>query len=262
MKKLILIIIMIFIMIPNIKAEELKLEFNGSDTVNVDYNTNIYLKVDSQTSFNKIDISYNTSNNIKIISLIPMSSMKEVSKTNSRIILTSDKLIPSGSTVLAFSIKGIKEGNSSLNINSIKITNDQGKIISGNKSSYNLTINSLKNTEELLDEANINALSKATLLVEASEKSELEDDYKAALDSVESLIDSDDKTNLLKRLSEVKYKITIKSECEVKSEDKKDEESSKPIISNSWILLSAGLMLVIVIETICLIVIKARENKI
>ena len=108
------------------------------------------------------------------------------------------------------------------------------------------------------EEENRIALNKATLLVEASEKSLLNDDYDAAYSAVNALEDSSDKTKLLERLEEVKFNIAVKESCDSnKATECKTNECNT---SNGLLIVNVILMLVVIGEFIYIILRQKRED--
>lgn len=251
--KLFITIIVLVLIIPNVSAATISTDFSGANNLNVENISKVYLKLKTSSSFNKIDISYNTNSNMKIIGVTPLGGFKEISSYGNRLIMESDKLVSSGTAVLAFTVEGKTTGKGLLKINSLKVTID-GALIDGGSSSYEIVINPLKTDEELLDETNKTELEKANILVEAAEKSELQDDYDAAYNSVNILINSTEKTKLKKRLEKVKFNISVKKECKVT--DTNLENTQQIMSPKSWILVSGGLAFVVIFETIGLIIKK------
>jgi len=94
-------------------------------------------------------------------------------------------------------------------------------------------------------------INKATVLVEAAEKSLIEEDYEVALNSVNKLIASEQKDNLLKRLEKTKLNIAVKENCPVN--DKIECEKCKECNNIPWIILSVGLFICLATENIYLV---------
>ncbi|MDO4963769.1 MAG: hypothetical protein Q4E75_06730 [bacterium] len=245
MKKFNLIILFIIslVLIPNIKALDVYTSFVGSNVVNEGYTTNVYVKVDAKTSFNKIDICYNTSGAVSILDVNAIGGMRLVNKYSARSIIESDAPIPSGTEVLAFTIKGNYAGEGSLKITSIKVYNGD-EVIAGVASIYSFNVNPQKTEQQLLDETNQSALNKSIILVEAVEKSLLEDDYNSAKESVDALIPSDQKNDLEDRLNEVRFSINVKKEC---SKTEAPVTTQTTVNSKSWILISIVLAFIVII---------------
>ena len=102
------------------------------------------------------------------------------------------------------------------------------------------------------------ALNKAKLLVEAAEKSLLNDDYEAAYKAVEALEDSKDKTELMARLDEVKFNIAVKERCSTLQRKECKNEECKT--SNGLLIINVILLLVVLGEFIYIIVRHKRED--
>lgn len=251
----ILIFVMFLILSPIVKALDVSTEFIGDDVINEGYSTILYVKVDTKTSFDKIDICYKPFGNIEIEDVNAMGGMTISNKYSRRAIITSENLIPSGTVVFAFTLKGVKPGEGSLKITSIDVYNGD-ELITGVAKIHDFVINPAKTDEELLDELNQSALNKSMILVEASEKSLNEEDYTVAKEAVDALIASQTKNSLQDRLNEVRFNIEVNKKC---STDIVVKEPVKTSNSKPWILLCACLSIALIGETVYLII-KSKNN--
>lgn len=300
MKKLKLLIfaIICLIAIPRVNALSVTTKITGSNSIKVGNTTTLYVKINSSSPIRGADITYSASGAISIVSVTPAGGMTKQDQRGNRILLYSSKSLSSGTSVLAIKIKGNKVGTGTLTISKLEASVGKGsdlKTATGNKATFKVTVNPKKTEAEIAAEkeaaekakeaaekakeeaakARAEAekkakeqaekdkkdLEKATALVEAAERSNLKDDYEAALKAVNALKDSTDKTKLLERLEEVRFNIAVKEACKPCEETKCETKEVSSGGTNKWLILNIILLAVVIGEFIYILVSrKNREN--
>ena len=291
MKKLKLLIfaIICLIAIPRVNALSVTTKITGSNSIKVGNTTTLYVKINSSSPIRGADITYSASGAISIVSVTPAGGMTKQDQRNNRILLYSSKSLSSGTSVLAIKIKGTKVGTGTLTISKLEASVGTGsdlKTATGNKATFKVTVNPKKTEAEIAAEkeaaekakeeaakAKAEAekkakeqaekdkkdLEKATALVEAAERSNLQDDYEAALKAVNALKDSTDKTKLLERLEEVRFNIAVKAACKPCEETKCETKEVSSGGTNKWLILNIILLAVVIGEFIYILV--SRKNR-
>jgi len=259
---------------PNVMAASASTKITGTNTVKVGATTKIYIKLDSSSKIEGADVAYSTSGNIKVTNVSVGSGLSQMGKNGNRYILYAQNPIKSGSTILTLTVKGTKEGTGTVNVTRMEAT-VSGTTVNGGTKSYKITVKPAKTQAEIEAEEKAKeeakkkeeaekaekeqkrklAIEKATTLVEASEKSLLEDDYKSALSSVNALEDGKEKEALLKRLEDVKFKIAVNKECDNNNDCVSNTCDTTETCDDCqpWIVLSIILFVCLVIESIYLI---------
>jgi len=257
MKKIGLFILMLccFISIPVVNAATATTSITGTNTVKVGETTKIYIKLNSSDKIEGADVSFSTSGNIKVTNVSVGSGLSNVMNDGNRYILYAKNPVASGSTLLVLTVQGTAKGTGTVSVTKLEAT-VSGQTVKSNNTSYKITVNAPQtqtaNNQTTTTAASVDkqAIKKATTLVEAAERSLLEEDYDAALKAVNKLADSSEKQALLERLEQVKFKIEVLKECptcaEVKCDDC-EEKDCKP-----WIVLSIILFICLVAESIYL----------
>lgn len=281
MKKLkyLVALLLCLIVVPSVKAASVSLA--GTNTIKINKQTTIYVKVNGISKVRGADISFSTSGSIALVSAKEQSGFAKMSQSGNRYALYSQNGVGSGTSVFAITVKGTSVGTGRINVN--VEASDGDNTYAGLASSIDIKVNpamteaekkaqeearkqaeekAKKEAEERAkkeaeaEAAKQEAIKKARVLVEASEKSLQDDDYEAALKAVESLPSCDEKTDFTKRLEDVKFKIAVKKECKTEDQPK---EIVKENNSNAWMILSLVLLVCLVGESIYLVC-KVRKN--
>lgn len=276
MKKISLFILTLccFMFMPKVMAASASTVISGTNTVTVGSTTKIYIKLNSSAKIEGADVAFSTSGNITVTNVQIGSGLRNMMDENNRYILYAQNPVASGSTLLVLTVKGTNVGTGTVNVTKLEAT-VSGETVYSNTASYNITVKAAptqpttptqpsqptqKPTEDdNSDEEIKQAIKKATTLVEAAEKSLLEDDYEDALASVNKLADGAEKTALLKRLADVKLKIEVEKACGDKTCTTECEECEE-CGNNNWIILCIVLFACLVIESGYLIY-TIRKNR-
>lgn len=273
--KLFVLLVLCLMFMPVVHASTASTVITGTNNIKVGQTTSIYIKVNGSDNIEGVDVTYSTSGNISVTNVSVASGFAQMGKSGNRYILYAMNPVSSGSSVLVLTVKGTAVGTGTVTVNSLEAT-VSGETASGGSKSYQITVNPLKTAAEIKaeqekekkeeedrkkqEEERKVALEAATKLVEKSEESLLEKDYDEALKAVDALVTSDDKTALLNRLNDVKFKIAVNNECSnqnpIKCEECKDiNDDAKP-----WIVLSIILLVGLIIETIYLVYEKVKKE--
>lgn len=283
--KLLIFLGLCLIAIPNVYAQTASTRITGSNSIKVGNTTTLYVNVDSSSTIKGVDVTYSSSGSISVVSVSAAGGMAEQSRNGNRILLYSSGGVSSGSSVLAITVKGNSVGTGTVSVTRLEATVG-GETAVSNSATFTITVNPAKTQAEIdaenarakaqreadakakeeaekkakeEEEARKLALSKATLLVEAAEKSQSKDDYEEALEAVKALVDSDDKTALLKRLEEVRFYMAVKDTCTPCEIETKCDIASEDQ-SNKWLILNVALLLVVIGEFIYIIVSRKKEK--
>ncbi len=263
MKKIGLFILTLccFMFMPKVMAASASTVISGTNTVTVGSTTQIYIKLNSSANIEGADVAFSTSGNITVTNVQIGSGLRNMMDENNRYILYAQNPITSGSTLLVLTVKGTKVGTGTVNVTKLEAT-VSGETVYSNTASYNITVKAAPvtptqpqqptqkpedNTND--DEAQKQAIKNATTLVEAAERSLLEEDYKDALAAVNKLADGDAKTALLKRLEDVKFKIAVEKACGDKDCSTTVCEECEESGNTSWIILCLVLFGLLVAES-------------
>lgn len=274
MKKIRLFILLIACMafIPVVNAASANTVVTGTNTVNVGKTTEIYVKLNSSASIEGVDITYATSGNITVTNVSVADGFMSMGRNGNRYILYAMDPVPSGSTILVLTVKGNSVGKGTVSVSNLEATVSGETVVGGSKS-YEITVkssttsntttnNNKKNEEDSLkkEEERKAAIAAATQLVEQAETSLTETDYTKALEAVNLLENSDEKTELLDRLNDVKFKIAVSNECKSQETPKCEECKETNDDAKPWIILSIVLIISLILETVYLVYAKTREN--
>lgn len=261
MKKIICLLICLML-IPTVNAASATTKISGSNSITVGKTTTIYVKLNASNKIEGVDVTYQTSGNIKVTNVKIGNGLTKMGQNNNRYILYAMEPINSGSTILAITVKGTSVGTGTVKVSNLEATVDS-TTVNGGVATYNITVNKAVQTDNSkpaddnskpTDDKD-DTLEKATLLVEAAEKSLLDVDYEKALEAVNSL--SKNKEALLKRLQDVKIKIEVQKEA-----NKCNITCEEPVVSSDsskWIILSVTLFILLIIESVYLIY-KIRKD--
>lgn len=261
MKKISLFILTLccFMIMPKVMAASASTVISGTNTVTVGSTTQIYIKLNASDNIEGADVAFSTSGNITVTNVQIGNGLRNMMDENNRYILYAQNPVASGSTLLVLTVKGNAKGTGSVNVTKLEAT-VSGETVYSNTASYNITVTApqsqpttpqqptQKPTEDNSAIEKEQAIKKATTLVEAAERSLLEDDYNDALDVVNKLDDGSEKTALLKRLEAVKLKIEIEKACGNKECSTVCEECEE-CDNMSWIILCIVLFGCLVIES-------------
>ena len=276
MKKLryLFVLVLFLVVMPRVYASSVSTSLTGTNSIKVGNTTTIYVKLNSSGGIRGVDLNYSTSGNISLVSAVATGGMTEQSRNGNRVLLYSPNALSSGSSVFAITVKGTAVGTGTVTISRLEATVD-GETAVGNSATYTITVNKAttqttptkpstennKTETEAEKEAKKQALNKATILVEAAERSLLNDDYEAALEAVKALDDSDEKTALLERLDEVRFQIAVKEACNsCKCEEPTIVEETENNDSGKWGILSIVLLLVAIIEFIYIVAMHKKKE--
>lgn len=273
--KLFILLVVCLMVVPVVHAASANTVITGTNTVKVGKTTNIYIKLNSSANIEGVDVTYSTSGNISVTNVSIASAFSKMGQNGQRYILYAMNPVPSGSTVLTLTVKGNAVGKGTVTVSNLEATVSGETVVGGSKS-YDITVNPAKTQAELKaeeearkeaeekakqeEEARRAALAEATELVEKAEKSLLEADYETALNKVNALANSAEKSGLLDRLNEVKFKIAVNKECSnqepVNCETcKETNDDAKP-----WIVLSIILIIALILETVYLVYKKTKKE--
>ena len=273
--KLFILLVLCLMIMPVVQAASANTVISGTNTVKVGKTTNIYVKLNSSAKIEGVDVTYSTSGNISVTNVSIANGFTTMGQNGKRYILYAMNPVPSGSTVLTLTVKGTAVGKGTVTVSNLEATVSGETVVGGSKS-YTITVNPAKTEAEIKaeeeakkeaeeqakreEEAGKAAILAATELVEKAEQTLLEADYNEALNKVNALASSSEKTELLNRLNEVKFKIAVNKECSnqdsVKCETcKETNDDAKP-----WIVLSIILIIALIAETIYLVYAKTKKE--
>ena len=266
MKKIrfLIFIILCLVFIPKVYAQGLTTRITGKSSIMVGETTTLYVKLDADSSIRGVDVAYSSSGVISVLNVSAAGGLSEQSRNGNRLLLYAKSGVPSGSSVLAIKIKGNSLGTGTISITKLEATVN-GETVTSLGATFKINVLEDKTQEEEKELNNIEEketkdnllLEKATILVEAAEKSIKEDDYEAALKSVNALEDSIEKEGLKERLVEVRVKIAtdkaLKSCSNTPCNDTKDKYSKK------WIIFNIFLLVIIIGEFIYIILMKKEK---
>lgn len=273
--RLFILLVVCLMIVPVVHAASANTVISGTNSVKVGKTTNIYIKLNSSAKIEGVDVEYSTSGNISVTNVSVAKGFTTMGQSGKRYILYAMNPVSSGSTVLTLTVKGTAVGKGTVTVKNLEATVSGETVVGGSKS-YQITVNPAKTQAEIEaeeqakkeaeeqakkeEEARKAALAAATELVEKAEKSLLEADYNEALNKVNALVSSDDKTKLLERLDEVRFKIAVNKECADKEPIncetcKETNDDAKP-----WIGLSIILLIALIAETIYLVYVKTKKE--
>ena len=282
--KLLIFIVLCFIAIPSVYASSVSTKITGTNTIKVGNQTTLYVVLNASGGIKGVDLNYSTSGSISIVSTQALNGMEVQRNSGGRALLYSQNALSSGSSVFAITVRGNSVGTGTLTISRLEATVG-GETAIGNSASIAVTVNPSKTQAEIdaenarakaqreaeakareeaeakakeEEEAQRLALNKAKLLVEAAERSLLEDDYKAADKAVYALAESEEKANLVNRLYEVRINMLVKERCANCQEKECVDKECKT--SNGLLILNIILLLVVIGEFIYIIVKHRRED--
>lgn len=261
MKKISLFILTLccFMFMPKVMAASASTVMSGTNSITVGSTTQIYIKLNSSANIEGADVSFSTTGNITVTNVSVGSGLSNIMSENNRYILYAQNPVASGSTLLVLTVKGTAVGTGTVNVTKLDAT-VSGETVYSNTASYTINVNAKPavtpqqptqtptEDNKQNEEAEKQAIKKATILVEAAEKSLLEEDYEAALASVNSLKDGEEKSSLLKRLEDVKFKIEVEKACPEEGATITCDECEE-CNKNSWIILCLILFGCLVIES-------------
>ncbi|MBQ8234793.1 MAG: hypothetical protein IJZ36_04350 [Bacilli bacterium] len=274
MRKIKLLILLSIILIPNVKAASGEVVIKGTNTVKVGYTTKIYIALNASNPIEGVDVTYQATGNISVTNVQIADGLSKMGQSGNRYILYASNPLNSGSSILILTIKGTSVGNGIIKVTNMEATIGKTTVNAGVKS-YNIKVNPAKTQEEIEKEEKEkqealeqlkkeeqekqNNIKNATILVESAEKSLNEQDYKDALQKVNSLHECSEKNTLKSRLDEVRFKIAVDKECSLNQPIQCDEPE---IIDNSkpWIILSIILLAFLIIESAYLIYRLSRKD--
>lgn len=268
MKKigLILLIVCSFVFSKEVMALDAKAVMSGTNSITVGETTKIYVKLNTSADFKGVDVTYSVTENLTVTKVQVGNGLTNIKNENGRYILYAENPIKSGNNILILTVKGKSTGEGEVKITKIEATVSD-ETVKGNQESYKVTVKAKQSTpsdptiqpsdpNENPDNPSVEvdqeAINRATTLVEAAERSLLEDDYLDALSYVNRLVDSEEKTALLNRLSDVKYQIDVNKACS-NSTNNVECEKCETCDSKSWIILSIVLLICLLIESSYLI---------
>lgn len=262
-KKLLLLIGM-FLFTTNVYAASATTSITGTTSVKVGKTTKIYVKLNSSAAIEGVDVEYQTSGNITVTNAAINSSLSQMAKNGNRYILYAPTPIGSGSTILTLTVKGTKEGTGTITVSKMEAT-VSGTTVNGGSKTVTIQVNPAKTAAEIAAEeeakkkaeeqaaeeekAYQEALTEAKKLVEIAETSLNSEDYENALKAVNALKDTEDKTELLKRLEEVKFNIEVNKAALDKCNMKTDTTTCKDTSCTKWMILSLILFIGLLAET-------------
>ncbi len=248
-----------------VNAASATTSMSGTKTINVGKSTTIYVKLNASDKIEGADITFETSSNLTVTKVAVGKNLTQVGKDGNRYLLYANTPVASGSTLLAITVKGKTAGTGKVTVTKLDAT-VSGETVHSNSKTYNITIKKVNTTNPtepdeptISEENDPQAVSNATILVEAAEKSLLQDDYNDALNAVNSLKDSTEKTALLARLSVVKNKIDANKP--VNNNDKCptcpecEESDNRP-----WIIISIILLICTIGEGIILLFNSSKKE--
>ena len=274
MRKIKLLILLSIILIPNVKAASGEVVIKGTNTVKVGYTTKIYIALNASNPIEGVDVTYQATGNISVTNVQIADGLSKMGQSGNRYILYASNPLNSGSSILILTIKGTSVGNGTIKVTNMEATIGKTTVNAGVKS-YNIKVNPAKTQEEIEKEEKEkqealeqlkkeeqekqNNIKNATILVESAEKSLNEQDYKDALQKVNSLHECSEKNTLKSILDELRFKIAVDKECSLNQPIQCDEPE---IIDNSkpWIILSIILLAFLIIESAYLIYRLSRKD--
>ena len=277
--KYLLILVLLMVFMPKVYAASVSTSLTGTNTIKVGNTTTIYVKLNSSGGIRGVDLTYSTSGNISVVSAVTAGGLTEQSRNGNRVLSYSSSDVASGTSVFAITVKGTAVGTGTVTVSNLKAT-VSGETATGNNASITITVNPQKTQAEIEaekkkaeeqkkleeekkkkeEEENKIALSKATLLVETAESSLKDSDYDSALEAVNALVDSEDKTKLLERLDEVKFNSAVKKECNSCKCDAKVIKEKDKSDSKKWIILNVVLILLSITEFIYIVATRKKED--
>ena len=273
---LIITLILCVFTIPNVFAASATTQISGTNKITVGKTTTIHVKLKSSDLIKGADVTYKSSGNIKVTKVSIGSGLANMGQNGNRYILYSNSGIKSGSTILALTVKGTAVGKGTITVSKMEAT-VSGVTVNGGSKSYTITVvgatnNTTNNDNEEVkkkaeeenktkEDDRKQAENNALELVEKAEKSLDDGDYQKAKKAVDALDSSSVKTDLLKRLEEVRFKIAVNAEVEKKCGQKDNSNTQecddtcevKECNSKSWIVLCIILFICLLFETIYLI---------
>ncbi len=266
MKKInkIIIFVLMLMLSTNVYAASGSTSISGTNTVKVGKTTKIYIKLNSSDLIEGVDVEYQATGNITVTNATINSGLTKMGQNGNRYILYAPSPLNSGSTILTLTVKGTKEGTGTITVNKMEAT-VSGTTVNGGTKSYNITVNPAKTEAEIEAEEEAKkkaeeqqkkeeeeyqkALTEATKLVEAAEKSLNHDDYESALSAVNNLKDGEDKTKLLDRLDEVKFSIEVNKAALEKCNTTDNTCNCKDTSCVKWMILSLILFIGLLSES-------------
>lgn len=284
--KLFVLLVLCLMVMPVVHASTASTVITGTNSIKVGQTTSIYIKVNGSANIEGVDVTYSTSGNISVTNVSVASGFTQMGQSGNRYILYAMNPVSSGSSVLVLTVKGTAVGTGTVTVNSLEAT-VSGETASGGSRSYQITVNPLKTAAEIKAEEEARkvaqqkaeeerkrqeeeakkqeeerkaVLEAAVKLVEKSEESLSEKDYDEALKAVEALVASDDKTSLVNRLNDVKFKIAVNKECSNKGSIKCDECKEMNDDAKPWIVLSIILLIGLILETAYLVYKKVKKE--
>ena len=267
------ILLLFFAVTPTVLAASGTTNITGNNTVKQGKTTQIYIKINSSAAIEGADVTYSTTGNISVTNVSVGNGFSKMGQDGKRYILYAQNPRPSGSNILVLTVKGTAVGKGTVTVNRMEATVSGTTVNCGSKS-YTITVTEAmteaekkaaeeaakKAAEEAAkkEAARKEAEKKALELVEKAEKSLSESDYNDALKAVNALENSGVKTDLLKRLDDVKFKIAVNKECGSKqtaptAPTDTCECSGARGNTKSWIVLCIILFVCLLLETIFLI---------
>lgn len=297
---LFVLFVSLMLLMPNVLAASGSTKMSGTKSIKVGKSTTIYVKVSSSEKIKGADVTYSTSGNIKVTGVSVGSGFQQMGKNGNRYILYSQNGVKSGSTVLAITVKGTKEGKGTVKVSNLVATIGGGDVNCGAKS-YEITINpavtaaeAAANAKKAAEDkkkaeerkkaeeeaakkaaeekakreaeeaaARKSALEEATRLVEKAEKDLTDSAYDPALKAVNALPSGSDKTALLERLDAVRIKMAVNKECGNRNTDNLTCDCNTKVASSSksWIVLCIILFICLLLETIYLVSQKMKARE-
>ena len=283
---LIIVFVCTMLFIPNVLAATGSVYFTGTNTIKVGKTTTIYAKIKSSGKIRGVDIRYSASGNIKVTK-VSFGSFTKMEQNGKRYILYNKAGLGSGSTALAITVKGTKEGTGTVSVSNCVATISEQDTSCGS-ASYKITVKPAMTEEEkkAAEKAKAEAEKKAKeaaekaakekaereakekqaikdaiALVEKAEKSLKEADYKTALSAVNALASGNEKKDLEKRLDTVRIKIEAGKLCKGNANIQPcDCNTGVTSNSTSWIILCIILFVCLIIET-CYLIYKNMQKK-
>lgn len=295
MKKIKMLILLIcsLVFIPNVFASSASVSMGGSNTIKVGETTNIYVNMSASDLIKGVDISYQASGNITVTNVSAGSGLSVMAQNGNRYMMYSLNGVNSGSTVLIITVKGNQVGSGTVTVSNVEAT--VGDVTAyANSNSYNITIKEqpkqpekptpnstptkvlteaerkareeaarkAKEEQEKKEQEELKkAISDAEALVKKAEESYKIDDFNAANNAVAALKDCNEKTDLQKRLTELKNKLESKDRNCPSITDTVSCNECEKTSNTSWIVLCIVLALILMIETGYLVYKKVKANE-
>lgn len=289
--KMIILLLCSLVFIPSVLASTASVSMSGTNTIKVGETTSIYVKMPASDLIKGVDITYQTSGNIAVTNVSAGSGLSVMAQNGTRYMLYSVNGVSSGSTVLVITVKGTGVGSGTVTVSNVEATVSDVTAYAGSNS-YNITIKeqpkqpekptptpskplteaekkaqeeaakkAKEEAEKKAQEELKKAISNAEELVKKAEESYKIDDFNAANNAVAALKDSDEKTNLQKRLTELKNKLESKDRNCPEITDNTSCEECEKTSNTSWIVLCIVLALILMIETGYLVYKKIKTNE-